>query len=93
MKRLLIISIVLCLAGFVFADAGDMSNALYEFGACEGGPLFVNQSTRAGTTLDIQTEYTTGVVGACVKIENAGGRIEGSTVRPNITFAGLSNRC
>jgi len=91
MKRLLIISIVFCLAGFVFADASDItSNVFYQFGNCEGGRVFVTQSERAGTTLTAQTEYTVGVVGACVEIVNTAGRIEGYTVQPNIEYAGLS---
>lgn len=91
MKRLIMISIVFCLACFVFADAGDMSNAFYEFGNCEGGALFVIEG-RVGSVLGVQSEYTTGVLGACVKVQNvsSGSRIEGSTIAPNIAFAGLT---
>jgi len=93
MKKLVLIVFVFCVAGFVFGaplpDASDLGNAFHAFGNCEGGPIFVTPSDRG--TIAGQSEDPSGAVNKCLKIVNDfEDRIEGSTVRPNITYAGLT---
>lgn len=88
MKKLLIVCAILCIAGFAFGDASDLSNAFNEFGDCEG-ILFQIPSARSNWPTmaagDGQANVA-GVVGNCHQTTAPTGRFEGGSAVVDVGF-------